>query len=62
MLNINQNQNGNMIRCRKCHKWYDKTTAQSASAEYYGYDKEIDWTFSETITRYYCPHCGYWHR
>lgn len=31
-------------------------------AEYYGYDKEIDWTFSETITRVYCPHCGYWHR
>lgn len=58
----NTEQNENMIRCRKCHKWYDRTTARTVSAEDYGYDKEIDWEFSITVTRVFCPHCGHWHR
>lgn len=45
----NQQQNENMIRCRKCHKWYDRTTARTAKAEDYGYDRELDWTFSECL-------------
>lgn len=52
----------NMIRCRKCHKWYDRTKARAAKASMGTYDKEIDWTFSESVTRVFCPHCGYWHR
>ena len=58
----NTNQNPNMIRCRKCHKWYDRTKARTAKASKGIYDEEIDWTFSTTVTRVFCPHCGYWHR
>lgn len=56
------NHDPNMIRCRKCHKWYDRTKARTAKASMGTYDKEIDWTFSESVTRVFCPHCGYWHR
>lgn len=58
----NPNQNEIMIRCRKCHRWYDRLAARKATAEDIGYDKEIDWTFSETVMRVFCPYCGYWHR
>lgn len=51
-----------MVRCRKCHKWFKKSEARSSSRENIGYDKEIDWEFSETVTRVYCPYCGHWHR
>jgi len=61
MMNAPQ-ENPNLIRCRKCHKWYDKTTARQAKASQGIYDEEIDWTFSVSYNRVYCPHCGYWHR
>lgn len=56
------NHDPNIIRCRKCHKWYDRTKARTAKASKGIYDEEIDWTFSESFTRVYCPYCGYWHR
>lgn len=54
--------NENMIRCRKCHKWYDRTTARRVQAIETIYDEEIDWNFKSTVTRVYCPYCGHWHR
>lgn len=50
------------MRCRKCHKWYDRTEARRAEADNYIYDEEIDYTFREKVVRVYCPYCGHWHR
>lgn len=52
----------NRVRCRKCHKWYDRTEARRAEADNYIYDEEIDYTFREKVVRVYCPYCGHWHR
>lgn len=57
-----QTRDENMVRCRKCHKWYDRNTAHMAQADRNIYDEEIDWTFREKVTRVYCPYCGHWHR
>lgn len=59
LMNYNSD-NPNMIRCRKCHKWYDRTKVRCAKADWHLHDDDIDYDYTQTFTRYYCPFCGYW--
>lgn len=51
-------ENPNMMCCRKCHKWFDASTAKSIQQDYKIDDEELGYITIRQFTLIRCPHCG----